>query len=105
MLSVPISGVHAEVCSVWLEFGLVSSSTHWEGGCLVCESVRKAEMLSAYFDGKLSRDPVVLPSTCHPTPSLTIVTGSGAACTEVHHRYPDLSDKQTGWLEAHHGVP
>ena len=22
--------------------------------------------------------------------------------TKVHHRYPDLSDKQTGWLEAHH---
>ena len=25
--------------------------------------------------------------------------------TKVHHRYPDLSDKQTGWLEAHHSVP
>ena len=41
------------------------------GGGLVCESVGKAEMLSAHFDGKLSRDPVNLPSTCHPSPSLT----------------------------------
>ena len=28
-------------------------------------------MLSAHFDGKQSRDPVDLPSTCHPSPSLT----------------------------------
>ena len=28
-------------------------------------------MLSAHFDGKQSRDPVDLPSTCHPFPSLT----------------------------------
>ena len=41
------------------------------GGGLVCESVGKADMLSAYFDGKQSRDPVDLPSTCHPSPSLT----------------------------------
>ena len=41
------------------------------GGRLVCEFVRKAEMLSADFDGKQSRDPVDLPSTCHPSPSLT----------------------------------
>ena len=41
------------------------------GGGLVCESVRKADMLSARFDGKQSRDPVDLPSTCHPSPSLT----------------------------------
>ena len=40
------------------------------GGDLVCESVRKADMLSAHFDGKQSRDPVDLPSTCHPFPSL-----------------------------------
>ena len=26
-------------------------------------------------------------------------------CTKVHHRYPDLSDEQTGWLEAHHCFP
>ena len=25
--------------------------------------------------------------------------------TKVHHRYPDLSDKQTGWLEAHDCIP
>ena len=36
------------------------------GGGLVCESVWKADMLSANFDGKQSRDPVDLPSTCHP---------------------------------------
>ena len=42
-----------------------------EGGGLVCESVGKAEMLSAHFDGKQYRDPVDLPSTCHPSQSLT----------------------------------
>ena len=41
------------------------------GGGLVCESVGKADMLSANVDGKQSRDPVDLPSTCHPFPSLT----------------------------------
>ena len=41
------------------------------GSCLVCESVGKADMLSANFDGKQSRNPVDLPSTCHPSPSLT----------------------------------
>ena len=41
------------------------------GGGLVCESVRKADILSAHFDGKQSRDPVDLPSTYHPSPSLT----------------------------------
>ena len=41
------------------------------GGGLVCESVRKADLLSAHFDGKQCRDPVDLPSTCHPSPSLT----------------------------------
>ena len=41
------------------------------GGGLVCESVGKADMLSANFDGKQSRDPVDMPSTCHPSPSLT----------------------------------
>ena len=40
------------------------------GGGLVCESVGK-DLLSAHFDGKQSRDPVYLPSTCHPSPSLT----------------------------------
>ena len=40
-------------------------------GCgLVCESVGKADMLSAYFDGKQSRDPLDLLSTCHRSPSL-----------------------------------
>ena len=41
------------------------------GGGLVCESVGKADMLSAHFDGKQSRDPVDMSSTCHPSPSLT----------------------------------
>ena len=41
------------------------------GGGLVCESVGKADMLTAHFDGKQSRDPVDLPSTCHLSPSLT----------------------------------
>ena len=40
------------------------------GGGLVCELVRKTDMLSAHFDGKQSRDPVDLPSTCHPSASL-----------------------------------
>ena len=41
------------------------------GGGLVCKSVGKADMLSAHFAGKQSRDPVDLPSTCHPSSSLT----------------------------------
>ena len=41
------------------------------GGGLVCESVGKANLLSAHFDGKQSRDPVDLTSTCHPSTSLT----------------------------------
>ena len=40
-------------------------------GGLVCESVGKTVMLSAHFVGKQSRDPVDLPLTCHPSPSLT----------------------------------
>ena len=38
---------------------------------LVCESVGKADMLLAHFDGKQYRDPLHLPSTSHPSPSLT----------------------------------
>ena len=41
------------------------------GGFLVCEPVGKADMLSAHFYGKQSRDPVDLSSTCHPSSSLT----------------------------------
>ena len=48
-------------------FGSSSDSTLppliGRGGCLVSESVGKAEMLSVHFDGKQSRDPVDLPST------------------------------------------
>ena len=35
--------VHPEVCCVWHEFGFISSSSHWGGGGLVCDSVGKAE--------------------------------------------------------------
>ena len=41
------------------------------GGGLVCESIGKADMLSAHFDGQQSRDPVDMPSTCRPFHSLT----------------------------------
>ena len=40
-------------------------------GDLVCELVGKADTLLVHFDGKQSRDRVDLPSTCHPSPSLT----------------------------------
>ena len=40
-------------------------------GGLVSESVGKADMLSAHFDGKQSRDPVDLPYSCLQSPSLT----------------------------------
>ena len=55
----------------FLEFLFVSSSSYWGGDGLVCESVEKVEMQSAHFDGKQSRDPIDLPSTCHSSPSLT----------------------------------
>ena len=42
-----------------------------ESGGLVCESVGKAEIQSTHFDGKPSKDPIDLPSTCHLSPSLT----------------------------------
>ena len=55
--------------------GSSSDSSHspliGAGGGLVCESVGKADLLSAHFDGKQSREPVDLPSTCHPSSSLT----------------------------------
>ena len=43
----------------------------WGGGGLVCESVGKALMLSAHFDGKTFRDTVDLLSTCQTSHSLT----------------------------------
>ena len=63
--------VDLEVGCVRLKFGFVSSSSYWAGGGLVCDSVGKEDMLSAHFDGKQSRVPVDLPSTCHLSPSLT----------------------------------
>ena len=39
--------------------------------CMACESLGKAKLQSAHFDGKQSRDPVDLPSIWHPSPSLT----------------------------------
>ena len=56
-------------------FGLSSDSSLppfiWTGGGQVCESVVKAKAL---HDGKRPRDPVDLPSTCHPSPGLTTFT-------------------------------
>ena len=40
-------------------------------GGLGCESVGKAELLASHFDDEQSGDPGDLPSTCHPSPSLT----------------------------------
>ena len=42
------------------------------GGGLVCRTVGKAEMLCVDFEGKQTRDLIDLPSTCHPSPSLSI---------------------------------
>ena len=63
--------VYLKVGCVRLKFGFVSFSHIGAGGDLVCESVGRADLLSAHFDGKQSRDTVDLPSTCHPSPSLT----------------------------------
>ena len=55
-------------------FGSSSSFPHVGGiDGLVCESVCKAGLMSANFDSKQSMDSVDLPSTCHPSPSLTTV--------------------------------
>ena len=62
--------VDLEVCCVRLSSDSSLPPLIGAGGGLVCESVGKADMLSAYFDRKQSRDPVDLPSTCHPPPSL-----------------------------------
>ena len=81
--------VDLEVGCVGLKFGFVSSSSYWGGGGLVCESVGKADMLSAHFDGKQSMDPVDLPSTCHPSPSLiTLPSGQGGEAALVGCRFP-----------------
>ena len=52
------------------------------GGGLVCESVWKANMLSAHFDGKQSRDPVDLPSVPQSHYLCLQVTGGEAAPAE-----------------------
>ena len=62
--------VYPEVCCVRLKFGLSLPSLIGAGGGLVCETVCKAEMLSAHFDRKQSRNHIDLPSTCHPSTSL-----------------------------------
>ena len=53
-------------------FGVSSSLPPLFGGDsgLKCESVGKADLLSAHFDGKQSRESVDLQPTCHPSPSL-----------------------------------
>ena len=77
----PVDSMNAQCPHKWwstLKSAVFSSSSDLSlpplisaGGGLVCESVGKADLLSAHFDGKQSRDPVDLPSTCHPSPSLT----------------------------------
>ena len=78
--SVRIRGVLMNAQCPWLTLksAVFGSSSHsflppltGAGGGLVCESVVKADMLSAHFDGMQSNDPVDLPSTGHPSPSLT----------------------------------
>ena len=49
------------------------------GAGLVCESARKADMLSAHFDGKQSRDPVDLPPVSQSHYLCLQVTGVEAA--------------------------
>ena len=76
--------VHLEVCCVWFVFGFVCSFSHffWGGGGfggLVCESVGKAEMLSAHFDGKQSRDPVAVQESY-----LTSISQSHCLCLKVN---------------------
>ena len=41
------------------------------GGGLVWSVSRSGRQIAFHFDGKQSTDPVDLPSTCHPSPSLT----------------------------------
>ena len=60
--------VHSYVCGVRL--GSSSPPLVNEGGGLVCESVRKVDLLSDHFYSKQSREDVDLPLTCHPSPSL-----------------------------------
>lgn len=42
-----------------------------DGGSLVSDPVAKANLLVQHFDSKQLRDPIVLPSGCHPHPVLT----------------------------------
>ena len=42
-----------------------------KGGGLVCEPVGNGDLLSGYFDSKLSKEAVDQPLPCHPSPSLT----------------------------------
>ena len=63
--------VHSLVCCVRLEF--VTATLVGGGGGLVCESVGKADLLSDHFDGKLSKESVDLPLTCHPSPIVTSI--------------------------------
>ena len=54
-------------------FGVASSipPLHQQGGGLASHPRDKAELLSQYFDGKQSRDIVVLPDTCHTSPKFS----------------------------------
>ena len=53
----------------------------------MCESVGKADLLLDHFDSKQSREAVVLPLTCHLSPSLTTLTFRSS---EVRHPLLDL---------------
>ena len=46
----------------------------WRKGCLVCESIRNSDLLSANFNSKQCRYPVDLPSTCDQSSSLNTLT-------------------------------
>ena len=53
-----------------------------------------------YQKQRWSRSAQSWPPASSPMHSAVYVTH-----TKAHHRYPNLSDKQTVWLEAHHSVP
>ena len=64
-------------------FGFASSHSllTGEGDGLVCELVGKVNLMADPFDSKKSRNPVDLPSSCHPTQSLMhLLVRLGGSC-------------------------
>ena len=57
------------------------------GGALVSDPAGKAELLSAWFDSKQSRDIVELPQTSHPRPAFC---GDAFRAREVEGHLMDL---------------